>query len=48
MGTMMHKMMFGEMIMIDSSNYCKGESRPANMGENSTVPCDQIPNPILV
>jgi hypothetical protein len=44
----MLKMMFGEMIMIDNSSYCKGESRPANMGENSTVPCDQFPNPTLV
>jgi hypothetical protein len=36
MREMRHKMRFGEMIMlIDSSSYCKGESQPANMGENS-------------
>lgn len=44
----MRKMIFGEMIMIDSSSYCKGESQPANMGETSTAPCDRFPNPALV
>lgn len=39
---------FGEMItLIDSSSYCKGESQPANMGENSSRTLRPISQSVL-